>query len=235
MYSARDDDGERLRFGSSGLLYRSNKLMFDRGTFSLWHNLTGEAAVGPQAAAGSRLKTLPVAVSTWGAWRSAHPETTVVSLSPAYGERWGFDYSPGAADRHRAGVRFPVWQRSARLERATEVLGVRIGGAAKAYPVDAIAAERVLNDSVGGATLVVVAEVEGGGLRVYRRGGHFFRLTKSGELADETGAVWRLSESALAPPPERVEAPLERLPAHHALWFGWFGFFPETEVYERPR
>jgi hypothetical protein len=181
------------------------------------------------------LKTLPVAVSTWGVWRAAHPATTVVTLSPAYGERWGFDYSPGAADRHRAGVRFPVWQKSARLERAAEVVGVRVGGAAKAYPVDAVEAARVVNDTVGGTPLVVVAEVEGGGLRVYRRGGHSFRLSKAGELSDETGALWRVTESALVPPASSGEASLERLPAHHALWFGWFGFFPETEVYERPR
>ena len=46
LYSAADENGERLMFGTSGLLYRSNKLMFDRATQSLWSNLTGEAVVG---------------------------------------------------------------------------------------------------------------------------------------------------------------------------------------------
>ena len=30
-------DGERVQFGTSGFLYQSNKLMFDRKTETLWH------------------------------------------------------------------------------------------------------------------------------------------------------------------------------------------------------
>ncbi len=234
MYSARDGNGERLRFGSSGLLYRSNKLMFDRGSATLWHNLTGEAVLGSRAATGERLRTLPVTVTTWGAWRSAHRETRVVSLSPEFGQRWGFDYQPGAANRHRAGVQFPVWQRSARLEAKAEVLGVRIGGAAKAYAVEALVGGGVANDSLAGVALVVLSDPATGALRAYRRGPHELHRTSDGALTDATGRRWTESETALLPPVGDPEPPLERLPAHLAFWFGWFGFFPETEIYEHP-
>ncbi|HSF39195.1 MAG TPA: DUF3179 domain-containing (seleno)protein, partial [Thermoanaerobaculia bacterium] len=50
LYATRDPEGGGARtFGTSGLLYRSNKLMIDRGTGSLWNNLTGEPVVGPLA------------------------------------------------------------------------------------------------------------------------------------------------------------------------------------------
>lgn len=234
MYSARRPDGHRERFGSSGLLYRANKLMFDRGSFTLWHNLTGEAVLGPGAAAGLRLEPLPVTVTTWGAWRRAQPATTAVVLPAGYGARWGFDYLPGAADRHRSGVRFPVWQQSARLAPQAEILGVRVGGAAKAYPVEAASSSAVINDRVGDEAVVVIAEPESGTLRVYRRGGRVFRRDGEGALVDDTGARWREEEAALVPLAGGAEPPLARLPSHHAFWFGWFGFFPETEVWEPP-
>jgi hypothetical protein len=234
VYSARSENGGRELFGSSGLLYRANKLMFDRATFTLWHNLTGEAVLGPGAATGRRLRPLPVTVTTWGAWKSAHPETTVVVLPAGYGARWGFDYLPGAADRHRAGVRFPVWQKSARLPERTEILGLRIGAVAKAYPVDAAAAAGAINDRLGGEAIVVVAAPASGALRAYRRGERLFRRDPDGALRDELGRVWQEGEAALAPPAGGDEGPLERLPSHHAFWFGWFGFFPETEVWEPP-
>lgn len=234
VYSARRDGGARERFGSSGLLYRSNKLMFDRSTHSLWHNLTGEAVVGERAAEGARLEPLPVTVTTWGAWRAAHPETTVVALPPDYGARWGFDYRPGAADRQRAGVRFPVWRQSARLPREEEILGLRIGGAAKAYPTAAAEAAGVINDRLAETPLVIVADPASGTLRAYRRGERTFRREATGALVDERGRAWEETETALVPPPGGGEAPLARLPSHLAFWFGWFGFFPETEVWAPP-
>ena len=37
MYSA-EMNGEVMSFGTSGWLYQSNKLMYDRGTKTLWTN-----------------------------------------------------------------------------------------------------------------------------------------------------------------------------------------------------
>ncbi len=43
-------------FGSSGLLYRSNKLMYDRETNSFWNQFTGRPVVGPLTGSGIELK-----------------------------------------------------------------------------------------------------------------------------------------------------------------------------------
>ncbi|MEE3004563.1 MAG: DUF3179 domain-containing (seleno)protein [Chloroflexota bacterium] len=41
MYSTKIN-GKVLSFGTSGMLYHSNKLMYDRGAKSLWHQFLGE-------------------------------------------------------------------------------------------------------------------------------------------------------------------------------------------------
>jgi hypothetical protein len=195
LYSGRLESGKVLTFGTSGLLYRSNKLMVDRVTGTLWSNLLGEAVIGPAAAPGAdgdgsaaggpaRLEVLPLTLTTWAEWRSLHPETTVLALEPELGRRWGFDYSPGAADRARGGVSFPVWQKSGRLDPKAEVYALRVGSAPKAYPVERLEAEGVVNDAVGGEPVVLVSDPESGAVRAYRRGGRSFRRAADGGLAD---------------------------------------------------
>ena len=71
-------------FGSSGFLYRSNKLMFDRETKSLWNQFTGEPVVGPLASSGIKLKIRPVTITTWKAWKDDNPETKVLSLETGH-------------------------------------------------------------------------------------------------------------------------------------------------------
>lgn len=82
---------EPLEFGSSGFLYRSNKLMYDQETHSLWNQFTGRPVVGALTESDIELKILPVAISTWGKWRSRHPQTKVLSIETGYAR----DYTPG--------------------------------------------------------------------------------------------------------------------------------------------
>ena len=79
MYST-EINGEVLEFGTSGLLYRSNKLMYDRATNSLWHQFTGKPVVGTLVDSGIKLEVQPVLLTTWGDWLTAHPDTTVLDI-----------------------------------------------------------------------------------------------------------------------------------------------------------
>jgi uncharacterized protein DUF3179 len=230
-YSGKTPEGGRRTFGSSGLLYRSNKLMFDRQTHTLWSNLTGEPVVGRLAQSPVRLEVLPATVTTWEGWRSAHPDTTVLKLSDAFGRRWNYTYTPGAADRARAGVSFPVWLKSKALEPKAEVYALRIGQLAKAYPIERVLREKVVNDRLGDVDLVLVGDAKSGAVRAYRRGGHSFILGPDDrELRDESGRAWRITEEALLPKTE-ASPRLDRIPGHVSYWFAWYGFFPQTEVY----
>jgi len=73
-------DGERVEFGTSGYLYRSNKLMFDRKTETRWHQFRDVPAVGPLVGSGSELEVLPMTLTVWSEWVADHPDTTVLDL-----------------------------------------------------------------------------------------------------------------------------------------------------------
>lgn len=231
MYSGSTPTGGRRTFGTSGLLYRSNKLMYDRQTYSLWSNLTGEPVVGRLARSPIQLEILPNTVTTWEAWRSAHPDTTVLKLDESYGRRWGYSYVPGAAERARAGVAFPVWLKSKALEPKAEIYGLRTGSHAKAYSIERVLREKVVNDRLGDVEVVLTGDPKSGAVRAYRRDGRTFSSGRDErELRDASGQAWRITEEALIPETEGAPA-LARLPGHLSLWFAWYGFFPQTEVY----
>jgi hypothetical protein len=148
--------GERtFQFGSSGFLFRSNKLMYDRETGTLWNHLAGEPVIGPLATSGIRLERLPVVVTSWGEWRRQHPQTKVLDIKTGH-ER---PYSAGAAYGPyfgSAGTMFPVWQKSQALPGKARVFTLVFDGRAKAYALEALdRAGGVLNDSFAGRALVV--------------------------------------------------------------------------------
>ncbi len=74
-----EKDGVKYQLGTSGFLYRSNKLMYDQKTQSLWNTLWGKPVIGPLVGTGIELEYLSVVTTTWGEWKKLHPETTVLS------------------------------------------------------------------------------------------------------------------------------------------------------------
>ncbi len=236
LYSTATPGGEPYSLGTSGLLYRSNKLMFDSQTLTLWSNLTGEPVVGRLAGTRAALEMLPMTLTPWKEWVGRHPETTVIDLEWARKTyaAYGFAYRPGAADQARQGVSFPVWQRSDALDDDAEIYALRLGAAAKAWSLEPLLELGLLHDELGGVPLVLVAE-ESGAVRAYESGGRRFRRAGAG-LVDGDGGEWRITEAGLVAEAEgetSVEvAALPRVPGHVAFWFGWFGFYPETEVWD---
>ena len=238
MYST-NIDGERVEFGTSGMLYRSNKLMYDRRTNTLWNQFTGVPAAGPLVGSGMRLELLPVVTTTWGEWLKAHPDTTVLAQETGLypGRFYESEWDPGSIYfRYRESplTMFPVWRNSDSLTTKGQVIGLRVNGQAKAYPLEVLREETVVNDELGGQSLVVVTTGYLGS-RAYDRGPRTFVLEEgAGEpetiLTDSDGRLWRVQEDALV----QVDDPsmtLRRLPTHNAYWFGWYSFYPETGVY----
>ncbi len=242
MYSAKID-GKPTTFGTSGLLYRSNKLMYDRTTGSLWRQFTGEPVIGTLADRDIRLDFFPVLLTTWEEWTSLHPDTTVLdieaSLYPAN------SYAPESDVRSiyhayftSPDTMFPVWNRSDALETKAVVLGVAVGESHKAYPVSALQQKRVINDNVGDKPILVIASSSTQAARVYERGDVGEFSTPEGtaggglpsQLTDAAGGVWKVTEDHLVNTADE-SLKLNRVPTHMSFWFGWFASYPDTEVY----
>jgi hypothetical protein len=229
--------GRELTFGTSGLLYRSNKLMFDHETASLWSSLTGEPVVGPIVALNLKMSVLPVVTTTWSEWRTRHPDTLVLSLETGF-ER---DYSEGAAYRAYFAtdeLMFSVSQRDGRLPNKAEVFVLRstaLPDSAPAALADAppfaistrLLSERpVFHADVGGTSIVVITSAAGAS-RAYASGDHRFSATDGGEnVQDEQGRRWVAGEDFLGAAFDSIRLP--RIAGHRAFWFGWFAQFPDT-------
>jgi hypothetical protein len=146
---------------TSGLLTRSNKMMYDLKTGSVIDTFTGVALSGPLHAADVELEQISVVTSTWGDWKRANPTTTIVASDGGIGRSYDSDPLGGRDDK---GPIFPIGNVDARLPVQERVLGVIApDGTPIAFPVSPARAEIDASGSV--ALLGVVIRPEGSGLR----------------------------------------------------------------------
>ncbi len=113
------DGIDRPIFRTSGLLVRSNKVMYDINTYSIFDTFLGRAVTGPLAEKKLQLEQTAVITSDWGAWKAAHPETTVLLEQYALGR--DPDFRNG---RDANGPIFPVGDVDPRLPVHEDVIGV---------------------------------------------------------------------------------------------------------------
>ena len=226
--------GVHHELGTSGFLYRSNKLMYDHATRSLWSTFAGEPAVGPLVGQGIVLEPRYVVTTTWGEWRRRHPETLVLSLDTGH-ER---DYGEGVAYRDYFAtdrLMFGVPRLDRRLPNKAEVLALRFPaapGEQLAIWVRYLSRNRVYHGRLGEIEFVVLTD-QSGASRVYESAGRRFAgWDNDSAVWDDSGGRWTVTEGGLVGPGPAAER-LERLPAHRAFWFGWYAQYPETRLVRR--
>jgi hypothetical protein len=245
-YDGRASDGQTYTFGSSGFLFRSNKLMYDRQTRTLWNQITGEPVLGDLVDTDIKLDLVPVVLTTWKEWQIQHSNTVVLDVETGFDRPYVI--GAGYGDYFSSGrTMFPVWQRSQQLSTKSQIYALTIDGLPKAYPIDLLDEEKVVNDTVGHTPVVLVATrgivnvsgthyregsvyyIAGSEVRAYNRGAETFSPGPDADtILDTAGQPWQVTEEALIGP-EGEQAP--RISGHLAYWFGWFAFFPQTLVY----
>ncbi|MCP4224087.1 MAG: DUF3179 domain-containing protein [Actinomycetia bacterium] len=147
---------------TSGLLRRSNKLVFDRESHSLVDQFTGQALSGPLRQAGITLNRITVVTSTWAEWREAHPETTLMAGKDANGANYPLD---PLGERDAAGPIFPVGDVDGTLFANQAIIGTIIDGTnTVAFPLDAALEALERGETVTHAGVTVVQD--GSGLRL---------------------------------------------------------------------
>ena len=152
---------ETIELRTSGLLSRSNKVMFDLHTFSVFDTFLGVAVSGPLQDEDFALEMLSVVTSTWGEWKAAYPDTTIVAADGGLGNFYPNDPLRGRDDD---GPIFPVGGVDIRLPVQEQVLGIETpDGQAVAFPV--VQARTALE--AGGDVMLAGVRVtmDAGGLR----------------------------------------------------------------------
>lgn len=162
-----ESGGQSLEFGVSGLLYNSNVLLYDRQTESLWSQVLAEAVTGPMK--GRVLQTLPLTLTSWQAWRRAHPDTLVLSADTGHLRDYGRDPYREYARRNQ--LMFPVREQSRALPLKEMVTGLILNGEARAYPHAALQEQQgPLLDTLGGQAIRILVE-PGGQPRFFEENG----------------------------------------------------------------
>jgi hypothetical protein len=134
-------------FGVSGRLYKSNVLLYDHQTESLWSQLREQAIAGPLA--GNQLKSISSFRMRWGAWLKRQPDTLVLSTETGFARNYRVD--PYSGYYNVGGLMFPVGEVRTDLKTKTRVLGVITQSGTKAYPLDMLAQhnDSLLTDQIG--------------------------------------------------------------------------------------
>ena len=232
-------DDRPTDFGVSGYLWRSDLVMYDTVTESLWSQIAATAINGPQT--GANLTLVPSSLTTWGAWRADYPETRVLRPPPESGtitDARARDYARDPYENYdeirRVGITGSDNAADDRLHPKTVVIGVSTGDVARAYPLDRVESAGVVTDSVGDLPVVVTTD-PGGSLVAYDRRvdgeSLSFAATENDAFLAAGGSRWRVvSGQAVDGPYEgrTLSRANERSPL---FWFAWAEFTPDTDVY----
>jgi Protein of unknown function (DUF3179) len=224
-----EHNGVNHQIGTSGFLYRSNKLMYDKDTQSLWSTLWGRPVIGKLAGKDIELERMSIVTTTWGEWKKRHPNTKVLSLDTGHKR----DYDEGAAYKEYFAtdeLMFSVPKLDKRLKNKDEVLGLVLSqhpDKPLAIGVGFLSENPLYHKNVEDMQFVVLTD-KSGASRVYETKGTIFNnWDLESTVTDVNGTKWTVTESKLVSP---NGTELFRLPAHRAFWFGWFSAYTNTEL-----
>ena len=145
----RTIDGEEVEFGTSGKLYNSNLVIYDRKTDSYWTQIGGQAIIGELT--GKTLTHVSIDTVFWGEWKKGHPDSEVLSKNTGSSRSYGSDpYGNYYRDRT---IMFPVENRDSRIHPKTVIFGIEVNGSYKAYSRDDLKRLKVIDDTVGASRI----------------------------------------------------------------------------------
>jgi hypothetical protein len=229
-----DDGQEVVEFGTSGKLYNSNLVMYDRTSKSLWSQALAEGIVGKYA--GTKLERVPFDIAYWKGWKQLYPDSKVLSRDTGSNRPYGAD--PYGDYYTNSDVLFPVSNKDGRLNLKEIVVGLENKGQYKAYKVQEIENKKVINDQVNDKSITLFSlypfmiraydpVVEDGAEKIVLQ---FDYNAKNNKFIDkQTGSEWNFEGKAISGQMKGKQ--LTRIAFDEGFWFEWVAFHPKTEIY----
>ena len=245
----RQFEGQVFDFGTTGRLRYSNLIMYDRQTETWWQQATGEAIAGELT--GSKLKFLPAAIISWNEFKTSYPEGNVLSQETGHLRNYGQNPYLGYDDIDRTPFLYHGPVTEGKLLPMARVATVELGNEAVAYPYEILRNIHVINDTVGGESIVVFWQKgtvsaldtdtvasgrDVGAINTYSRllNGQILTFTYKKNTKsitdDQTGSTWNVLGHATMG--ELAGQRLTPIVNVNHFWFSWAAFKPETQVYQ---
>jgi Protein of unknown function (DUF3179) len=247
-------NGTATTFGTSGKLYHSNLVMYDRATGSLWPQALGIAVTGQLT--GRRLQRVATQLVAWRDFRAGFPDGQVLSRDTGHQRPYGQNPYP-LYDRDggqpllfdgRPDQRLPAVERVLGLSQDDRHLAVpyprlaaQANGGVAAVNLE-LAGEPVLVLWRSGATSaldrdsIAASRNVGAAAGFSRRtGGRALTFqTSAGTLTDtQTLSTWDQFGRAVAGPLTGTR--LAPATAMDSFWFDWAAFHPDTTIWVADR
>ncbi len=209
MY-ARTINGGELEFAVSGKLWNRSLVMMDSQTQSLWAHLLGKCMQGQLK--GMQLQVLPSSLTTWKSWKQAHPDTSVMMLSPV------------------------AQMNVSRFEQTADfVFGMVKHDAAKAWTFQQMIETPLINDQFQDTPVLIVFNPEDyttiafernvSGVLTFRRGGAAGTM-----VDDQTGSKWNAWTGLSIEGPMKGKQ-LTQLPGFVSFIHAWNQFHPHSKYW----
>jgi hypothetical protein len=223
IYS-RERAGKMLELGAMAEPDHGVLQLYDRATHERFNQVSGRA-IGP-APAGEALRRLPSLLTTWGRWKSLHPDTSLYVQDPPPSPPARFDEEVLA--RVVLSSEGPVRDRD-------WVVGLKGTSGTAAFLTRHLAEQRTANESVEGRPILFFLTEDLTTAVVWERTVDGRPLTFAAEgdrvMDAETGSTWEpITGRAVAGP--LAGRSLVRVPSTTAIWHAWKTQFPGSRVFE---
>jgi Protein of unknown function (DUF3179) len=213
-----------------------NFIMRDEETGSWWQQISGKAIQG--SLKGKQLEWVAFDEVSFALWKQEHPTGQVLLPDGKYQKKYAkADWELRMLSNPTVTVADPKDP----LKPRSLVIGVRIDGVTKAYPMQRLLLENPIVDTLASKPILVVTGPDGRSVRAFERssggktldlylesGGNAFRLIDA-----QSGSHWDFSGKAGQGPLTGKQ--LARIQTLKDYWFDWKRYNPQTLVYQAGR
>lgn len=245
----REINGVTTTFGTSGRLFASALVMYDRATESLWTHFDGRAVVG--VLAGETLEPVASPLLAWSDFKTAFADGLVLDRNATgFSRRYGRNPYDGYdnPDTNPFLFRGSVDDRARAKQR---VVGVTVDGVSRAWALEAVSggAARATMGTLGDTDVVILWKAgqasaldqsqiadgrEVGSVGVFSPlvdGQLLDFFAEDGRFLDEqTGSEWDITGRALSG--DLAGSTLTQIHHLDTFWFAWSTYQPGTDLVE---
>lgn len=221
-------------FGTTGFLYNSNLIMYDRETLTIWSQMLQLAVNGERVR--EEPQQIPLVETSYSTAIQMYPDAVVLSRDTGFSR--DYDRYPYGRYLNSGSLLFPVKNQDSRLFPKARVVGIYSGSNSRVYQLSAFGTTtQTINDQIENQSIVVV------GNSSLNFGVIYDRLLSDGTIldfspiqddlpnvmTDSEGNIWDIFGTAVSGP--RVGTQLTMPRTYKAMWFAWVAFFPNAEIH----